>query len=320
MTIVRLAIAVALAFGASTTAFADDPPWYQGVSKDKQKTAYDLFKQGNALFEQNEYARAVELYEKALAIWDHPGIRFNLAVSLVNLDRVVEAYPQLEAAMRYGVAGLETQTRFKEAQTYKRLLEGRLVMLTVRAAQDGVEITLDGKHLDRGKTSIVMPGAHALVATKAGFETMTKNVTLVGGVVTENVTLSPRQRRTKLARRYRTWVPWTLVGVGSLIGLAGGGVITIARTHEDKFEGDFANACPDGCSLGDPTKDVDWKLHDRATLEHRIGLAAVAVGGSVLLTGLVMVALNSPREVEVDSGIVVTATKSDVGVAWLRRF
>ncbi len=315
-----LAVAVGIACIAPASAFADEPAWYRGVSKPQRKQAYDLFKRGNSLFEQNEYAQAVELYQRALAIWDHPGIRFNLAVSLVNLDRVVEAYEQLQAAMKYGVAGLETAARFKEAQTYKRLLEGRLVMLTVEAKQPGVDITLDGKHVERGREMIVLPGAHALVATKPGFEPMTKNLTLVGGKVVEHVVMSPRQHKTRLERRYSAWKPWLVVGIGGVVGVLGGGMVAIARTHEDKFEADFGNACPDGCALGDPTKPVDWGLHDRAKLEDRIGLAAVAAGGALVVTGLILVAINAPREVEAESRLVVTAHPGQMSVAWLRRF
>lgn len=315
-----VAAAVGLAFAAAP-ARADEPAWYRGVPKDKQARAYELFKKGNKFFEQNEYAKAAELYLEALAIWDHPGIHFNLVVSLVNLDRLLEAYAHLEGAMKYGIPGLETPTRFKEAQTYKVLLEGRLVTFTAETTQDGVEVTLDGKLLAKGKPTIVMPGAHALVATKPGFETMTKNLTLLGGAVTEHIVLAPRQRRVKVVRRYRTWMPWTVVGIGAGVSLAGGATMLLARRHQDRFEDQFAAACPDGCALEEPGTDVDWGLRDRATLENRIGLGVLAAGGAALVTGLVLVALNSPREVELRDPIVtVTATPTDVGVTWLGRF
>jgi hypothetical protein len=312
----KLLVLVMLAL--ATPAFADEPEWYRGVSKDKQKEAYDLFKQGNALFEENEYARAVELYQKALAVWDHPGIRFNLAVSLVNLDRVVEAHDQLEAAMRYGALGLETPQRFKEALTYKKLLEGRLVTFLVDAPQDGVTLTFDGKKIERNKKLIVMPGAHALVATKPGYEIITRNLTMLGGNAVERIEFTPKQRLTEIRRRYRTWVPWSLVIGGAAVGLVGGGAIALARDDRAEFESQFTVECPSGCTIGDPTKPVDWDLEDRARMKHRLGLVAVGVGGAVALTGLILVALNQPRVTEVP--IAVTATASGGGVTWFGRF
>lgn len=292
----------------ATPALAEEPEWYRGVDKAKQKEATELFRQGNTLFEQNEYARAIELYRKAVAIWDHPGIHFNLAVSLVNIDRVVEAYHQLDAAMKFGAAGLETPQRFKEALTYKKLLEGRLAIFLVDAPQDGITLTLDGKKIDKGKKHIVMPGAHALVATKPGYATITKTLTMLGGNIVERIEFTPAQRLTEIKRRYRTWVPWTLVITGGIVGLAGGGAITLARSHESDFERQFGAECPNGCVFEDPTKNVDWELRDRARLEHKIGLVMAGVGGAVALTGLVMVALNQPRIIEVPITLGVTPT------------
>lgn len=289
---------------------ADEPEWYRGVDKAKQKEATELFKQGNALFEQNEYPRAIELYKQAVALWDHPGIHFNLAVSLVNIDRVVEAYHQLDAAMKYGAAGLETPQRFKEALTYKKLLEGRLVILLVDVPQDGVALTLDGKKIEQGKKHIVMPGAHALVATKPGYETITRTITMLGGNVVERIEFTPKQRLTEIQRRYRTWIPWTLVIAGGVVGLAGGAAITLARSHESDFERQFGAECPNGCTFEDPTRSVDWDLRDQARLEHKVGLVMAGVGGAVALTGLVMVALNQPRVIEVPITVTTTPTSA----------
>lgn len=307
---------------AASPAFAEEPEWYRGVPKATQGQASDLFRKGNGHFEQNEYARAAELYEQAVALWDHPGIHFNLAVSLVNLDRVLEAYDHLQAALRFGPKGLE-KTRYQDAQTYKRLLEGRLVPLSVETTQDGVEVTLDGKPIQSGAGRAqltVLPGIHALVATKPGFETLTKSLTLVGGApVVERVVLSPRQRQVRLERRYRTWVPWTIAGIGAGVALLGGGALVLARAHEREFETQFASECPLGCRWEEPGKNVDWKLHDRAEIEHVTGLGLASLGGGLVLTGLIMVALNQPREVPIPGGVAVTSDGTGFHVVWAGR-
>jgi len=312
-----VAVVTILAVVGITPAHAE-PPWYKGVPKEVQTKASELFRRGNAFFEQNEYAKAADLYEDAVVLWDHPGIHFNLAVSLVNLDRVLEAYTHLKAALKHGPQGLE-KTRYQDAQTYQRLLEGRLVDLTVTTSQPGVEVTFDGKPIltTVGSTQLtVLPGAHALVATKVGFETLTKNLTLSGGTPwVETVVLSPRQRRTRVVRRYRTWVPWTFVGIGVGASLLGGGALVLARSHEREFETQFGNECPVGCSWRQPGVAVDWDLHDRAEIEHAVGLGVAGVGGGLIITGLVMLALNQPREVEVPP-IAVISNGSTFGLVW----
>ena len=317
-----LAIVVALVSILASTrpAAADEPPWYKGVSKETRTKVSAMFENGNTFFEQNDYTKAAEIYFEAVALWNHPGIQFNLAVSLMNLDRPLEAHEHLEAALKFGPSGLE-KTRYQEAQTYKRLLEGRLVVVSVETTQDAVDVTLDGKTLQTGKGRaeiMVLPGAHALVATKRGYETLTKNLTFIGGTpFVEKVTLAPK---IVVTRRYRGWVPWTFVGVGVGLGLVGGASVWVAHRTENHFADEFTAACPDGCALHDPTANVNWSLHDHAKLENTLGLGVAGAGVAVALTGLVMVALNQPREVPFPGTIAFTSTPHDLGIVWAGKF
>src|SRR6187401_3178794 len=81
---------------------ADDKPWAQGVAADDQAKALELYRQGNEQFEQAHYLEALAKYEVALRSWDHPSIRYNAAVCLMNLGRIEEAYENLMAALRFG--------------------------------------------------------------------------------------------------------------------------------------------------------------------------------------------------------------------------
>ena len=58
-------------------------------------------------------------------MWDHPAIRYNTAVALINLDQPLAADVELDSAMRFGDAALGADT-FKQAQLYKKLLGGQL--------------------------------------------------------------------------------------------------------------------------------------------------------------------------------------------------
>src|SRR5438067_830506 len=102
----RILLSIALVLAVPARASADEP-WKTGVSKARQSQATKLFDQGNTFFEQHEYAKAVELYAKAVAIWDHPQIHFNMTVALISLDRFLEAHEHVLAALKYGADGLD---------------------------------------------------------------------------------------------------------------------------------------------------------------------------------------------------------------------
>ena len=91
--------------GAGSATAADqrespDRPWAKGVPEDAQKQALVLFEEGNKLFENSEHAAALAKYREALKVWDHPAIRYNAAVALINLDQPLAANENLELALR----------------------------------------------------------------------------------------------------------------------------------------------------------------------------------------------------------------------------
>ena len=111
----RVVVAIVLAFGV---AHADpDPPWAVGVSQSQQNAAIAKFQEGNELFVKDEWRAALDLYLEALKSWDHPNIRFNAAVCLMKLDRMVEAYENLQAAMRHGAAPLRQGVGFQSGRS-----------------------------------------------------------------------------------------------------------------------------------------------------------------------------------------------------------
>ena len=67
------------------SARADDAekPWARGVSKERRAKAQALLERGNTAFLANRFKEALELYEEAVAAWDHPAIRFNAVRALV---------------------------------------------------------------------------------------------------------------------------------------------------------------------------------------------------------------------------------------------
>ena len=116
---------LALLLGAAPAAADDDVPWAQGVDPGIQEEANRLFADANVLFAQQAFTEALVKYRAAIAIWDHPLIRYNLAVTLIRLDRFRDATVELDHSLRYGAQPFDA-AHYQEALGYRRLLAGRV--------------------------------------------------------------------------------------------------------------------------------------------------------------------------------------------------
>jgi hypothetical protein len=158
-------------------------PWAAGVSEREQALALELYLAGNQEFAESRFTLAIAKYREALWYWDHPAIRFNMAVSLINLDQSIEAQENLESSLRYGAAPLGVSL-YNQGLTYRKLLDAQLVRLRIACPEPDAKVTLDGKVLFTGPGSteqIVLPGEHQVVATKVGFVTVSETLVLVAG-------------------------------------------------------------------------------------------------------------------------------------------
>jgi hypothetical protein len=158
-------------------------PWATGVSAREQAVAREIHRAGNEDFIESRFAHALVKYKEAIRHWDHPAIRFNMAVVLVNLDRPIEARDHLERSLVYGPLALGADSH-REALTYRKLLDAQLVRLTIACEEPGATVTLDGKFVLSGPGSteeVVLPGEHQVVTTKAGFGTASETFFLVAG-------------------------------------------------------------------------------------------------------------------------------------------
>lgn len=158
-------------------------PWASGVPDSEQKVALELYEAGNRDYVHQRYPQALVSYREALEHWDHPAIRFNLAVCLIDLGRPVEARNHLERAMAYGAAALGGES-FAQGERYRRQLDARLVRLTLDCPEPGEEVLIDGELVFTGPGMVdrfLLPGEHHIVATKPGFLPATRKVVLVAG-------------------------------------------------------------------------------------------------------------------------------------------
>jgi tetratricopeptide (TPR) repeat protein len=278
-------------------------PWSQGVPAAAQQRALQVFREGNVFFEQGKYTEAVAKYEVALGSWDHPNIRYNIAICLMNMRQPLAAWDHLQRALRFGDAPLGKRLH-AEALTYVAVLESSLAELTVASTQPDVKIMVDGAQVlaTAGVHKMkLLPGRHQLVATRPGFATDSRALDLPAGKpVTEQIALAPevvKIERDNYERRWRWWVPWSVAGSSIVLGVTGGILYAVARSEIKQHDADFAALCPLGCMEA----DIPSSLKDRAASARRTSGVAIGLwagAGALLVTGGVMAILNRPRRLE----------------------
>jgi tetratricopeptide (TPR) repeat protein len=307
---------------AAAPARADDRPWAAGVTPENQQAALPLFEAGNALFTDSQYAAALVRYREALKLWDHPAIRYNAAVSLINLDQPLPALAHLESALAHGEAPLGPEN-YRQALLYKKLLAAQVAELEVSCAEPNAEVMLDGETLFRGPGHVVRrlrPGTHQLTARKPGFLTETRALDLPAGRLTREAlklqaigALPMRE-----VRRWPVWQPWAVVGGGALLGLAGLPFLLEADSNFETFDAEVARVCPTGCTEAElPPAAGDAR--DRAEVQNAVAVTLFAVGGATAATGIVLVILNQPRlepdRARTKVSVVPQVTPKSAGIA-----
>lgn len=311
---VRWLACVAILLGAGR-AVADDPagskrPWADGVSAEQQAESTRLLQLGNSFFEKKQYQQALATYRQAIAAWDHPAIRFNIAVARIELDQPLAAYEDLVRALRYGAAPLHPEA-YAEALRYQKLLLGQLAQLKVVCREPGAQVLLDGEEIMIGPgemTRVLLPGKHQLVATKAVYVTATRALSLVAGQSTsEEIRLAPVAGPIVTERRWPVWAPWAIVGAGAGLALAGVPFRLAAGAAYDDYDRQVTAMCPArGCDIGTLPQSVR-DVKSRAQLENGVAVGLFAAGAAVAAGGIVLVLLNQPHAVVEHVSVVPSA-------------
>lgn len=290
----RVAALVALAISLSRARAEPERPWAAGVSQADQTRSYELFAQANELVEQGLFTAAVDVYGQALSRWDHPAIRYNLAVALINLERQIDAYQELARSLRYGADALEPEV-YRQALVYQRLLHAQIVELTVACTEPGAQVALDNKPLALScpgtTTALVLPGRHELVASKPGYLLRSVELTPAGGETPRvELALKTIEAATVFRRRWPRWKPWVVVGAGAAVVLGGVGLELQAAATFRSYDRAVATLCPDHPCASLPGLITDAYAEGRRDNRWAIGL--FATGGAAIATGAVLLWLD----------------------------
>ncbi|WP_428265043.1 hypothetical protein [Haliangium sp.] len=274
------------------------PPWYVGVSSEQRATAIELYEAGNQLLEDALFAAAIAKYREARQHWNHPGIHYNLALAQVGIDRPLEAYRSILAALQHGPDALRAE-QYKHALEYRRLLRHQIAEIVVTCNEPDAVVTLDGKPLLTGPGQVgtlMLPGKHQLVASKFNHISVSETVELIAGHKSNvELRLLSEDEATVHTRRWSPALPWAVVIVGGLIGGAGGVLQWQSNVTERRLS-DLAPAlCPYGCEVIPPSLNT---LDRGARWRRNAAYASYATAGAALTTGAVLLYLNRARAVE----------------------
>ena len=277
-------------------------PWADGVPADVQVKATNLYDEGNNLFAQKDHNGALAKYKEAIALWEHPKIRFNMAVTEIRLDKILDAADDLEKALKWGDVPF-TKDLYQQALDYQQLVQGRVGWIEVEVTDTGSHTFLDGKPFFDGpgkKKLRVLAGEHAVSGEKPNFVASTRKVVGTGNATaSEKLKFVPLDQAVVLKYRYRRWIPWTTVGVGLAVGLAGAGTYFLGKNQMDQFEADYATQCVNGCEPGltDPSHRPLASERDSAELKGKIGLGMMGAGGAIAITGIILAISNRAERV-----------------------
>src|SRR5262245_46162538 len=277
-TVVLAATGVA---SAQPEAVDDNAPWARDVSPERREQARRLLEEGNALFVQSQHREALARYQEAVAAWDHPAIRYNMARALIALDRPVEAYENLQKALAYGAAPLKEQV-YAEAQNYERLLRRQIAEMEVRCDQPDVRISVDGQEFltcPGARTVLLAPGTHQVVAKRTGFLTLSRDVIVMPGPkASVDVKLLTLAEATTTERRWAVWKPWAVVGGGAALGGLGFLLHLQAQSDLDQYGRDVATICGERSCDPDELPGATRDLERRARIENGVAVSAIVAG------------------------------------------
>jgi hypothetical protein len=318
-TAVVAAIFACLSVVSVAPAAADPKPWAVGVPEAQQDKANAIFEEGNQLFAQQAHAPALEKYRAALALWDHPLIRFNLAVTLIRMDRPLDAAEELDKALRYADLPFKKDL-YQQALDYQALLKGRVGYLEATCDQAGASVLLDGKpwFACPGTQKLrVMAGEHVVVGELRNHLTSSQRIVVVGGATSrEKVALVPLESAVILKYPYPRWVPYGITGAGVAVGLGGLGVWLAGRSQMRDFEDNFRAVCPAGCPSDLAGNQALRDQRDSAQLKGTIGISMMVAGGAITVGGVVMAILNRPQRLLPKVEIAPTSGGMSASTRW----
>jgi hypothetical protein len=282
---------------------------YKNVSKADEDCALAAFHQGNDLLNNGLFPQAVARYREALRCWDHPGIHYNLALALINLDQPIEVFDQLNEAVKFGSEPLD-QGKFDHAREYLKLVAGLLADIEVSCDKPGAKVAVDGKEVfvaPGSYKSKVRVGKHTFYGEREGYNArVTAPFIGPGETFRIELKLYTAEELTRHHRVWqRTWMPYTVIGAGVLVGIVGGIFELSASSSYKDFDNAVAKcnmeSAPMGCSVDKPGL-ID--MRNSGDTKRTLGYVGYGIAGAAIVAGGILAIVNRPRPYQITPEIL----------------
>ena len=260
--------------------------------------ARELALSGAEAFDAQDFATALDRFQRAESLYKVPSISVMVARCLARLGRVVEAVDKYEETLRTPLdasAPEAFQRAVADAETEVETVRARVARIELFLPADappGALVRLDEKPVPKallGVPTPVNPGHHQLVARAPGCEPFRRDVELgEGGRQSVRIvfatapvveSLGPTPARTDGSPRRSP----SLLSIGLLTGggisLAVGTLSGIAALgHKSKLD----ERCSPGCPA-ELSSDLDAYRFDRALSYVTLGVGVVSAGAGAYL-------------------------------------
>jgi tetratricopeptide (TPR) repeat protein len=285
-------------------------------SEPNRERARALLHEGNEKLDQGLYLEALNRFEQAYSIFPSPKLLFNIAQTLNELGRPLEALDHYERFV-HDFPKEESPEQWRLAHERIFQLQGAIAAIEIQSNVVEAQVAVDGRSV--GVTPLerpirLLPGPHAIVIGKSGFErqvielslrageTITRRVTLVTeeeGAATRRVVKLAEERRLATEERLRRSeeetrrkqlrsrsilrnTGWATIALGVAALVTGGALGIASRVESDRVEG----AAP-----GTPWNDLSGD-YDRAASDRVGSYVTAAVGGALVAAGGILVGLS----------------------------
>lgn len=208
------ALAVASVAAPAERAHAQPQPAGQSAgNSDGKDRALALLAEGNRKLDQGLYLEALSAFEQAYGAFPSPRLHFNIAQTLHELGRPLEALRHYEDFLA-GVKEDEMPSQWKLANERIFELQSKISPLTIQCNVAGATVSIDG--VASGTTPIaaavrLLPGRHIVLIDKPGYERRVVELELDPGdphterveLLTSEAALAQRQefQRAEAARK-----------------------------------------------------------------------------------------------------------------------
>lgn len=271
----------------------------QGPDAGTRMAARDLAMTGAEAFDKQDFATALDRFQRAESLYKVPSIAVMVARSLARVGRVVEAVDKYEETLRMpldAAAPEAFQRAVADAKAEVEVERARVARLELRLQADAparTELRLDGKLVPAALIGVPMPvdpGPHRVEARAPGRQTFRQDVTLGEGarqslevsVAGEQPARAPITPAHPVAERGAGPSTLTIVLLAGGAAAVAGGAVTGVMALNRKSELD--DACTPGCPAGMSSEIKAFRLNRTLSyIGFGVGAAAIGTGTYLLI-------------------------------------